>query len=465
VSLLSFDCVILGGGPGGYVAAIRASQLGLKTALIEADHLGGVCLNIGCIPTKALLKSAEVYNTIQNCEEFGIKCDNIQYNWSKIFKRAHVISSQLNKGVEFLLKKHKVHIIKGRGVFESENTVVVDALKIQGKNIIIATGARSRTIFDILDSKNIESDSNAEFENRVWTSKEAINPPFQPKSILIIGSGAIGVEFASFYNALGIKVRVLEISDRILAHEDDEISDFALESFKKKGIDFSLSTSVSKIKVTNDCVVATIKNNNFSFDCVLVAVGVKGNINDLNLEKIGVKTEKSFITTEGFETNINGVYAIGDVAGPPWLAHKASHEGILCVEKIMGHSHSLNKNNIPGCTYSNPQIASVGLTEKKAKEIKGNIRIGRFPFSGNGKALAIGELKGFIKTIFDARTGELLGAHMIGADVTELIQGFVIAKNLETTEEELIQTIFPHPTLSEMMHESVLNAFDLTLHL
>ncbi len=461
-----FDVIVIGGGPGGYVAAIRASQLGLKTAVVEREHLGGICLNWGCIPTKALLRSAEIKHLIDHAGDYGIEVKESKINLEKIVERSRKISSQLAGGIKQLLKKNKVTVFEGHGFIEEPGTLSVtdkDGKKelLTAKHIIIATGARARLL------PTMPNDMA-----RVWTAKQAMTPSFMPKSLLIIGSGAIGIEFASFYKTLGAEVTVIEMQDRILPQEDEEISSLALKTFTKQGMKFHLSSIVKDVKATDKTVTAVIegsdkKSHTLNVDAVIIAIGIIGNTENLGLEKTKVKVERGqIITNEWCSTNEPGIYAIGDVAGAPWLAHKASHEGIICVEKIAGEKgvHPLKKELIPGCTYSLPQIASVGLTETKAKEAGHELKVGRFPFRGNGKALALGDSEGLVKTIFDAKTGEFLGAHMIGAEVTELIQGFTIAKTLETTEKELMSTIFPHPTLSEMMHEAVLDAFGKVIH-
>lgn len=461
----NFDVVIIGGGPGGYVAAIRAGQLGLKTALVEKEHLGGICLNWGCIPTKALLRSAEVYHLMHRAEEFGLRAEKISFDMEKVVQRSRKVSEQLAQGVKHLMKKNKVTVFDGKGSLKNHTTITVTPKSgtpqdISGKNIIIATGARARVV------PGLEPD-----QKLVWTYKEAMVPKEMPKSILIVGSGAIGVEFACIYNAFGVKVTVVEMLDRILPQEDAEISKAAQKAFEKQGITILTKTNVDSLKRDSNSAVATLKTSNgtknLTFDRVISAVGVVGNIEDIGLENTKIKTDKSRIVTDNLcKTAEPNIYAIGDVAAAPWLAHKASHEGLICIEQIAGNKvHALNKENIPGCTYTFPQIASIGLTEEKAKEKGLSIKIGRFAAPGNGKSIAMGEMDGFIKTIFDAKTGELLGAHMIGPEVTELIQGFGIAKTLETTEEELMHTIFPHPTLSEMMHESVLDAYGKALHM
>jgi dihydrolipoamide dehydrogenase len=460
-----FDVIVIGGGPGGYVAAIRASQLGMKTALVEKEHLGGVCLNWGCIPTKALLRSAEIKQLIDHADDFGIEVKDVKINLEKIVARSRTISGQLAAGIKHLLKKNKVTVYDGHGRFEKSGTLVVtgqDGKKeiLTGKHIIIATGARARLLPNVAEHP------------RIWTAKQAMTPSFTPESLLIVGSGAIGIEFASFYKILGVEVTVVEMQDKILPQEDVEISTLALKNFSKQGIKFHLSSTVKDIKTTDKNVTVTIessdkKSQTLTIDAVIVAIGIVGNTEDLGLEKTKVKVDRGqIITNEWCATDEPGIYAIGDVAGAPWLAHKASHEGIICIEKIAGVKdvHPMKKDLIPGCTYSLPQVASVGLTEDKAKVAGHELKIGRFPFKGNGKALALGESEGLVKTIFDAKTGELLGAHMIGSEVTELIQGFTIAKTLETTEKELMHTIFPHPTLSEMMHEAVLDAYGKVIH-
>lgn len=454
-----FDVAIIGGGPGGYVAAIRAAQLGLKTALIEREELGGVCLNWGCIPTKALLKSAEIYYSLKKADVFGIEIESVSLNFEKMIARSRDVSRQLTQGIGGLMRKHKVTVFKATAHFKNASTLELSTgEKVEAKHIVIATGARPRLLPGIPTG-----------HPRVWTSKEALVPPFQPKTLLVIGSGAIGIEFANFYNMLGTKVTVIELQDRILPQEDAEISALALKDFKKQGIEFHLSSSVAGMTPKEDCVEVKLSNaTTQNVDAVLVAVGVVGNTDGLNLENIGVQTDKNHVViNEWCQTSQKGIYAIGDVAGPPWLAHKASHEAILCIEKIAGlpEVHPMKRSLIPGCTYTYPQIASVGLTEEKAKAQGYVLKIGRFPFRGNGKALAMGGPDGLIKTIFEEKTGEILGVHMIGADVTELIHSFVLAKTSELTEREIMNTIFPHPTLSEMLHESTLDAFGRALHI
>jgi dihydrolipoamide dehydrogenase len=461
----NFDLVVIGGGPGGYVAAIRASQLGMKTALVEKEHLGGVCLNWGCIPTKALLRTAEIKHLIDQASDFGISVSDVKIDIKKIVERSRKISSQLAGGIKHLLKKNKVTVFEGHARLSGNGKVLITCLEskyqtISGKHIILATGARARTL------PGIDADGK-----HVLTAKHAMIPETLPNSLLIIGSGAIGIEFASFYKTLGVDVTVVEMADKILPQEDSEISAAAQKSFEKQGIKFLLNATLGQVKKDQTSVTAKIKTQEgikeITVDRLLLAIGIIGNTEDLGLETTKVKVEKNQIRTNDWcQTDEPGVYAIGDVAGAPWLAHKASHEGIICVEKIAGlkEVHRLDKTRIPGCTYSHPQIASIGLTEEKAKAAGYTLKVGRFPYKANGKALALGDSEGLIKTIFDEKTGELLGAHMIGAEVTELIQGFGIAKSLETTEADLMHTIFPHPTLSEMMHESVLDAYGQAIH-
>ena len=458
-----FDLVVLGAGPGGYVAAIRASQLGLNVAIVEREHLGGICLNWGCIPTKAMLRSAEVYHLAERAKEFGLSAQKVSFDLSKIVARSRKISGQLNQGVGYLLKKNKVTVFSGEAKLLDSSTIGIkidgELKKITGKNIILATGARAREL------PGMEADGKL-----VWTYKHALTPLKMPKNLLVMGSGAIGVEFASFYNTLGANTTIVEVLDRILPVEDEEISSFAAEHFTKQGMTIKTGTKVQKLDRKKDRVLASINCNGvieeLEFDAVISAIGIVGNVEGLGLEEVGVETDSSHIVTNEYcETNIPGIFAIGDLTGAPWLAHKASHEGALVAEKVAGKRvKPLNPIAIPGCTYSYPQIASVGLTEAQAKEVGYSINVGKFPFKGNGKALALGEKDGFVKTIFDSNSGELLGAHMIGAEVTELIQGYVIGQSLETTEEDLVHTIFPHPTLSEMMHESVLDAYDRVIH-
>ena len=461
----SFDILIIGAGPGGYVAAIRAAQLGFKTALVEEKHLGGICLNWGCIPTKALLRTAEIYHYMTHAKNYGLSADNVSFDAQAVVKRSRDVAKRLSTGVGFLLKKNKVTVVDGRGRITAAGKVGVtkDGKSVgeySAKHIIVATGARPRVL------PGLEPDGK-----QVWTYFEAMVPQAVPKSLLVVGSGAIGIEFASFYRTMGAEVTVVEILEQILPVEDKEIADLARKQLTKSGMKIMTGAKVAALRKNGESVKATIEaqgsKQEITVEKVISAVGVTGNVEELGLEELGVKTDKGVIVTDGYgQTNIAGIYAIGDVAGPPMLAHKGEHEGVICVEKIKGLDvHPLDKSKIPGCTYCHPQVASVGLTEEKAKASGRDIRVGRFPFAGNGKAIALGEDQGLVKTIFDAKTGELLGAHMVGAEVTELIQGFVIAMNLETTEEELIHSVFPHPTLSEMMHESVLDAFKRVIHI
>ncbi len=459
-----FDLMVIGSGPGGYVAAIRAAQLGLNVAIVEKSELGGVCLNWGCIPTKAMLRSAEVYSHMQHAADYGLTA-NPGFDLAAIVKRSRGIAEQLSRGVAFLMKKNKITVIQGFAKLQagaSAPIVDVDGTFYKPKNVLLATGARPRA----LEQAGLVPDGKT-----VITSREAMIPEDLPASMAIVGSGAIGMEFASFYASFGVDVTVIEILDRILPQEDKDISDHALKSFKKRGIHFKLGSSVSACTVSSDGAQLTLtsgdKNETLSVGRVLLAAGVQANTENMGLETLGVTLEKGHIKTDGYgATNIKGLFAIGDVTAPPWLAHKASHEGVICVEKIAGLSpHVMDASKIPACTYCQPQIASIGLTEAKAKERGLDIKTGKFPFQANGKALAMGEADGFVKTVFDAKTGELLGAHMIGAEVTELIQGYAVAMGLETTEAELMETVFPHPTLSEAMHEATLDAYGRILHL
>jgi dihydrolipoamide dehydrogenase len=469
----SFDIVIIGSGPGGYVTAIRAAQLGFKTAIVERDYLGGICLNWGCIPTKALLRSAEILHYLEHAKDYGLSAEKVTYDPGAVVKRSRAVAKRLNDGVGFLMKKNKVAVIWGEAAIEAPGKVTVKAGKseapkgalgagsYQATHIIIATGARPRVLPGLEPDKKL-----------IWTYFEAMVPDRVPKSLLVIGSGAIGIEFASFYRTLGAEVTVVEVLPQILPAEDAEIAAFARKSFEKQGIKIFTGAKVAKLDKKGDGVSATIDDGKggtqtLAAERVISAVGVVGNIENLGLEKLGVKTERGAIVVDALnKTSVPGIYAIGDVAGPPLLAHKAEHEGVICVEAIKGlNPHPMNKRLIPGCTYCSPQIASVGLTEQAAKEGKLDIRVGRFPFIGNGKAIALGEDQGLVKVIFDKKTGALLGAHMVGAEVTELIQGYVIAMNLETTEEELMHTVFPHPTLSEMMKEAVLDAYGRVLNI
>lgn len=467
-----FDIIIIGSGPGGYVTAIRAAQLGFKTAIVERDYLGGICLNWGCIPTKALLRSAEIFHYMQHPKDYGLSAENVSYDPAAVVKRSRVVSKRLNDGVGFLMRKNKVTVIWGEAIIDAPGKVTVKASKTaapkgalgpdtyQAKHIILATGARPRVLPGLEPDKKL-----------IWTYFEAMLPERMPKSLLVVGSGAIGIEFASFYRNFGVEVTVVEILPQILPAEDAEISAFARKQFEKQGIKILTDTKVAKLEKKPDGVTATVEGKGgtqtLNVERVISAIGVVGNIENLGLEKVGVKTERGAIVVDALNrTSVPGIYAIGDVAGPPLLAHKAEHEGVICVEAIKGlKPHPMDKRLIPGCTYCSPQIASVGLTEQAAKEKKLDIRVGRFPFVGNGKAIALGEDQGLVKVIFEKKTGELLGAHMVGAEVTELIQGYVVAMNLETTEEELIHTIFPHPTLSEMMKEAVLDAYGRALNI
>lgn len=469
----SFDVVIIGSGPGGYVAAIRAAQLGLKTAIVEKAYLGGICLNWGCIPTKALLRSAEIFHYMQHAKDYGLSADNVSFDPKAVVQRSRAVSKRLNDGVGFLMRKNKVSVIWGEATIDAPGKFTVKASTTeapkgvlgpgayQAKHIVLATGARPRAL------PGLEGDGKL-----VWTYFEAMVPERIPKSLLVVGSGAIGVEFASFFRTMGADVTIVEVLPQILPVEDAEVAAFARKSFEKQGIKILTAAKVTRLDKKSDSVVATIddgkgKMQTLEVERVISAVGVVGNVENLGLEKLGVKVERGTVVVDGVgKTNVPGIYAIGDVAGPPLLAHKAEHEGVICVEAIKGlHPHPIDKNLIPGCTYCQPQIASVGLTEAKAKEQGRDIRVGKFPFAGNGKAIALGEDQGFVKVIFDRKTGQLLGAHMVGAEVTELIQGYVVAMNLETTEEELMHTVFPHPTLSEMMKEAVLDAYGRVLNI
>ena len=467
MSQSSFDLVVIGAGPGGYVAAIRAAQLGLKTAIIERENLGGICLNWGCIPTKALLRSAEMYAQMKHASKYGLSAGEIGFDLDAIVKRSRAVSKQLTGGVGFLMKKNKITVIDGTAKLTGDGKVDVvskdgSSSTIAGKHIIIATGARARSF------PGLEPDGK-----KIWTYREALVPDIMPESLLVVGSGAIGIEFASFFNTLGAKVTVVEMMDRVMPVEDEEISLLARKSFEKQGMTIHTQAKVSDLKSGPNDVTATLtlkdgKSSKETFERVILAVGIQANTENLGLEEAGVKVERGDVVIDEFcRTTAGNVYAIGDVAGAPALAHKASHEAIICVEKIAEQKgvHPLDRSNIPGCTYCTPQVASVGMTEKAAREAGHELKIGKFPYQANGKAIALGETEGMIKTIFDAKTGELLRAHMIGTEATELIQGYVIGKTLETTETELMHTIFPHPTLSEMMHESVLAAFDKALHI
>lgn len=458
---MKYDVLVIGGGPGGYVAAIRASQLGLKTAVIERDKLGGVCLNWGCIPTKALLRSSEVHHLIQNADQFGIKVKGVDFDIKKVVDRSRKVASQLSSGIDHLMKKNKVDVIKGTAKILSPGKVSVASNKIEAKHIIIATGARARVL------PGLEPDGDL-----IMTYKEAMTPKKFPKKLLVVGSGAIGVEFASFYKNMGADVTIVEIADRIMPVEDQEVSAFVKKSFESQGMRILTGAKLESVEKKKNKVTAKItdgkKEIKEDFDSVITAVGIQANTEELGLENTKVQLDKGSIhTNQWCETNEKGIYAIGDVAGAPWLAHKASHEGVICVEKIAGGKkvHPMKKELIPGCTYAMPQVASIGLTEDQAKEQGYSVKVGKFPFIANGKAIALGDTNGFVKTIFNEKTGELLGAHMVGAEVTEMIQGYVVAMGMETTEEELMHTIFPHPTLSESMHESVLNAYGRAIHI
>ncbi|MGR3501469.1 dihydrolipoyl dehydrogenase [Pseudaestuariivita sp.] len=460
----SFDMIVIGAGPGGYVAAIRGAQNGLKVAIVEREHMGGICLNWGCIPTKAMLRSSEVFHLMHRAKEFGLKADGIDYDLDAVVKRSRGVAKQLNSGVGHLMKKNKVTVLMGEASLPAKGKVSVKTDKgteeLTAKNIILATGARARELPDL------EADGDL-----VWTYKHALEPKRMPKKLLVIGSGAIGIEFASFYNTLGSDTTVVEVMDRILPVEDAEISAFAKKSFTKQGMKIMEKAMVKKLDRAKDKVTAHIeaggKVEKLEFDTVISAVGIVGNTEGLGLEDLGVKVDRTHVVTDEFcRTGVDGLYAIGDIAGAPWLAHKASHEGVMVADLVAGkHAHPVKPESIAGCTYCHPQVASVGHTEAQAKEAGYDIKVGRFPFIGNGKAIALGEPEGMIKTVFDAKTGELLGAHMIGAEVTELIQGYVVGRQLETTEEDLMNTVFPHPTLSEMMHESVLDAYDRVIHI
>jgi dihydrolipoamide dehydrogenase len=466
---MDFDVIVIGSGPGGYVTAIRASQLGLKTAIVEREALGGVCLNWGCIPTKALLKSGEAYENLSHLADYGLKIEKASFDFSKIVERSRKVAGQLNSGVTYLMKKHKIEVIEGVAKLDKGQGApkVVVALKaggsrtVQAKHVILATGARARTV----PAVGMEPDGE-----RIWTYREAMVPKAAPKSLIVIGSGAIGIEFASFYRALGSDVTVIEALPRILPVEDEEVSKAAHKAFEKRGLKFRVGASVKKLTKSKTGVSIELeaggKAETLEADIAIVAIGIVGNVEDLGLEALGVKIEKTHVVTDAHgETGVPGLYAIGDVAGPPWLAHKASHEGVHCVEHIAGLKPNNLSSPIPGCTYSTPQIASVGLTEAQAKEQGIEAKVGRFPFKVNGKAIASGDTDGFVKTVFDGKTGALIGAHMIGAEVTEMIQGFTLAITLEATEEEVFATVFPHPTMSEAMHEAALDAYGRVLHI
>ncbi|MBT6031168.1 MAG: dihydrolipoyl dehydrogenase [Kordiimonadaceae bacterium] len=467
-----FDIVVLGSGPGGYVAAIRAAQLGFKTAVIERENLGGICLNWGCIPTKALLRSAEVFHNMKHAADYGLVAGQLGFDLDKVVARSRGIAAQLSGGIKHLMKKNKITVLEGEGALVSPGKLSVekDGKKtiVEANDIILATGARAKEL------PHLKADGNL-----VWTYRHALVPNVMPKKLLVIGSGAIGIEFASFYNELGADVTVVEMMDRVMPVEDEEISAFALKSFKSQGLNIKLNASVTKLDKKKDSVVCTVeakggKAEQIEVDRVIIAIGIDGNVENIGLEANKIKVDRGHVVADEWgHTGVKGVHAIGDLTGPPWLAHKASHEGVILVEKIARDKgnkeikdlHPIDKGNIPGCTYCRPQVASVGMTEKAAKEKGFKVKVGKFPFIGNGKAIALGETEGMVKTVFDAKTGELLGAHMVGAEVTEMIQGYTVARTLETTEAELMHTVFPHPTLSEMMHESVLDAYGKVIHM
>ena len=460
----NFDVIVIGAGPGGYVAAIRAAQLGMNVAIVEREHMGGICLNWGCIPTKAMLRSSEVFHLMHRAKEFGLKATGVDYDLDAVVKRSRAVAGQLSGGIGHLMKKNKVKVFMGEATIPAKGKVIVKGEKgtdeLTAKNIVLATGARAREL------PGLEADGEL-----VWTYKHALQPKKMPKKLLVIGSGAIGIEFASFYNTLGANTTVVEVMDRVLPVEDAEISAFAKKQFVKQGMKIMEKSMVKQLDRGKGKVTAHIemggKIEKMDFDTVISAVGIVGNVEGLGLEALGVKIDRTHVVTDEFcRTGVEGLYAIGDIAGAPWLAHKASHEGVMVADLIGGkHAHPVKPETIAGCTYCHPQVASVGHTEAKAKELGYEIKVGRFPFIGNGKAIALGEPEGMIKTIFDSKTGELLGAHMVGAEVTELIQGYVVGRQLETTEEDLMNTVFPHPPLSEMMHESVLDAYDRVIHM
>ena len=460
----NFDLIVIGAGPGGYVAAIRAAQLGMNVVVVERENLGGICLNWGCIPTKAMLRSSEVFHLMHRAKEFGLSVEKVSYDLDAVVKRSRGVAKQMEGGVKHLLKKNKVTVIMGEATIPAKGKVTVKTEtgteELTAKNIVLATGARARNL------PGLEADGD-----RVWSYRHALVPPHMPKKLLVIGSGAIGIEFASFYNTLGAETTVVEVMDRVLPVEDAEISAFAKKQFVKQGMVIMEKATVKQLDRAKDKVTAHIESGGKvetrEFDTVISAVGIGGNTEGLGLEALGVTIDRTHVVTDEYcRTGVEGLYAIGDIAGAPWLAHKASHEGVMVADLIAGkHAHPVKPESIAGCTYCHPQVASVGYTEAKAKELGYSVKVGKFPFIGNGKAVALGEPEGLIKTVFDAKTGELLGAHMVGAEVTELIQGYVIGRQLETTEEDLMNTVFPHPTLSEMMHESVLDAYDRVIHM
>ncbi len=460
----SFDLIVIGAGPGGYVAAIRGAQLGMNVAIVEREHMGGICLNWGCIPTKAMLRSSEVFHLMHRAKEFGLKAEGVSYDLDAVVKRSRAVAGQLSGGIGHLMKKNKITTVMGTATIPAKGKVSVKTDKgteeLTAKNIVLATGARAREL------PGLEADGDL-----VWTYKHALTPKRMPKKLLVIGSGAIGIEFASFYNTLGADTTVVEVMDRVLPVEDAEISAFAKKQFVKQGMKIMEKTMVKKLDRGKGKVTAHIeaggKVEKMDFDTVISAVGIVGNVEDLGLEALGVKIDRTHVVTDEYcRTSVDGLFAIGDIAGAPWLAHKASHEGVMVAELISGKNnvHPMKPEAIAGCTYCHPQVASVGYSEAKAKELGYDVKVGRFPFIGNGKAIALGEPEGMVKTVFDSKTGELLGAHMVGAEVTELIQGYVVGRKLETTEEDLMETVFPHPTLSEMMHESVLDAYGRAIH-
>ncbi|MBW6506645.1 MAG: dihydrolipoyl dehydrogenase [Rhodobacteraceae bacterium] len=464
MTVKAFDMIVIGAGPGGYVAAIRGAQLGLRVAIVEREHLGGICLNWGCIPTKALLRSAEVFHLMHRAKEFGLSAQGVGFDLAAVVARSRGVAKQLSGGIGHLMKKNKITVVMGVATLTGQGRVAVKtdtgSEELTAKSIVLATGARAREL------PGLEADGDL-----VWTYKHALQAKRMPKRLLVIGSGAIGIEFASFFNTLGADTTVVEVLDRVLPVEDAEISAFARKAFVKQGMKILEKTTVKKLDRSPGKVVAHLEDakgtTTAEFDTVISAVGIVGNVENLGLEALGAKIDRTHVVTDEYcRTGVQGLYAIGDIAGPPWLAHKASHEGVMVAELIAGgHPHPIKPGSIAGCTYCQPQVASVGLTEAKAKEQGFEVKVGRFPFVGNGKAIALGEAEGLVKTVFDAKTGELLGAHLIGAEVTELIQGYVIGRTLETTEEDLMSTVFPHPTLSEMMHESVLDAYGRALHI